>query len=458
MLTALAALAGGAWAQGNESLIAVDVPIAGQQSSFGDWFTDALRGERVRVRRASLDDLGGAESGAACVVTWSEPNRPGGDTKRLRAFVRAGGGIVYVIGEGNRHVNRARAFFGPLDVNVRALDGGAGAAQWAPHPLTEGLSDLGAVTAGSSISGAGASPLIRTGGRPIAVAFDWGPLGRAVIIDHSVLFDQLYEATPRPAAREFLVRAALWAARVGKDADEFAEGPKFDDRPGGEEPPARPPVEGLAWDRALVDLPADSKGTWPALRAVILAELERAGLQTEEPRSREGEPVIDSGALERAGLLVIGSGREGDEVHWSEPLAVGWFFSRGGRILAIPHAASGSMKRMVGFNALLTQLRIAVSLERDNGRAELVLHPITRGIRMPDEGLPVRQGARVWAPLTDPLVTVRRSPAAVAWQLGEGRIVIIDGELLRAQRRQNRPYPEMVELLRNSIRWLQGDL
>jgi hypothetical protein len=112
---------------------------------------------------------------------------------------------------------------------------------------------------------------------------------------------------------------------------------------------------------------------------------------------------------------------------------------------------------MVGFNELLTQLRIAVSLERDNGRANLVLHPITRGIRMPEDGLRVRKGAVVWAPLTEPLVTVRNHPAAAAWQLGNGRIVVIDGQLLLSQRGEDEPYREMVTLLRHSLEWLMGE-
>lgn len=116
------------------------------------------------------------------------------------------------------------------------------------------------------------------------------------------------------------------------------------------------------------------------------------------------------------------------------------------------------MGRMVGFNEMLTQLRIAVSLERDNGRAQLVEHPITEGIRMPEDGLGMRGGARVWAPLTEPLVTVRNQPAAVAWQRGEGRIVVIDGQLLLSQGGEDEPYPEMVTLLRNSIEWLEGEL
>jgi hypothetical protein len=360
-----------------------------------------------------------------------------------------------VVGEGPRHLRRARAVLGPLDVNVRELDGGAGSAEWASHPLTDGSPDLGAVTAGASISGAGAMPLIRSGGRDLAVAFDWGPLGRAVILDHSVLFDQLHEASPRPAVRDFLVRATVWAARVGEEVVESPidrpEIPSIEELMGED---AAGPIEHMT---AVVDLPDDDRHDWPALRELLLDEIERAGLETDMPQARDGGPVLDSDALERAGIVVVGSGREEAEVHWSEPLALGWFFNRGGRILAIPHAAGGTMGRMVGFNELLTQLRIAVSLGRENGRTQLVLHPITRGISMPEDGLRMRDGAQVWAPLTRPLVTVRSRPAAVAWQLGEGRIVIIDGQLLLTQRKQDEPYRQMVSLLRNSIEWLMGE-
>jgi hypothetical protein len=275
-------------------------------------------------------------------------------------------------------------------------------------------------------------------------------------VDHSVLFDQLHEASPRPAVRDFLVRATMWAARAG-DWTTRPEPPDRSEIPGVEELIGEQPVGRPAHDTAVLDLPDDAKNDWPAISDLLHRELERADLEIEEPTPREGKPLLDSDTLERAGIVVIGSGRDGEQVHWSEPLALGWFFNRGGRILAIPHAAGGTMTRMVGFNELLTQLRIAVSLERDNGRMELEQHSITDGIRMPSNGLPLRKGARVWAPLTEPLVTVRGAPAAAAWQLGEGRIVIIDGQLLLPQRKQEEPYDQTVRLLSNAIDWLMGE-
>lgn len=451
------AVAVGAWAQDGGPLIAIDLPGEGAQYEFGGWLEDALRDEGVRVTRPQRAAEAFADE-PACVVTWSEPRRGSGETRRLRRHVRSGGGLVYVVGEGERHLRRARTFLGPLDIDVRPLDGGAGAADWGPHPLTEGSPDLGAVNAGTAISGAGGSPLIRTGGRQIAVAFDWGPLGRAVILDQSVLFDQLHEASPRPAVRDFLVRAALWTARADEDTA-AAEEPR--------ERPHVPSIEELIGEQAaapvthrtaILDLPDGDRDNWNQIRRLLRAELERAEIDLRDPRRSEGEALLSSGTLEGTGLIVLGSGRESDEIHWSEPMALGWFFERGGRILAIPHAAGGSMGRMVGFNEMLTQLRIAVSLGRDNGRAHLAPHPITRRIRMPEDGLGMREGAQVWAPLTEPLVTVRNRPAAASWQSGEGRIVIIDGQLLLSQRGEDEPYDEMVTLLRNSIQWLMGDL
>lgn len=446
----------GGWAQDGDPLVAIDLPTMGPQYRFGGWLEDALADEDVRVRWPHLDEIGELQDAPGCVVTWSDPERGPRETRRLRGHVRSGGGLIYVVGDGRAHLRRARTLLGPLDVDVRDLDGGAGAAEWASHPLTEGSPDLGAVGPGSAISGPGASPLIRVGGREVAAAFDWGPLGRAVILDRSVLFDQLNETSPRPAVRDFLIRATLWAARAGEQQQpppppERPQIPSIDELIGDEA------VSPIAFNTAVADLPEGKKNNWDAIRDLLITELERAELDVEQPRKREGEPLLDSDELERAGMVVLGSSREGDQVHWSEPLALGWFFNRGGRILAIPHAAGGTMYRMVGFNKLLTELRIAVSLERGNGRLSLVEHPITDGISVPEDGLPMRGGAQVWAPLTDPLVEVRRRPAAIAWQLGEGRIVVIDGQLLLSQRGQQEPYPEMVALLRNSIEWLMAE-
>ncbi len=450
-------LVGPAVAEEDEPIVAIDLPTMGPQARFGNWLEGALRDEPVRVRWPKFDERGELEDAPACVVTWSDPDRTGRETKRLRGHVRDGGGVVYVVGEGERHIRSARSLLGPLDVTIDELDGGAGSPEWVEHPLTGGFEEPGAVTAGAAISGVGGSPLIRVGGSQIASAFDWGPLGRAVIIDQSVLFDQLHEASPRPAVRDFVLRAALWAARAGEWSApaEPTEGP---DIPSVEELIGQQSVSPVAYETAVVDLPDDDRDRWPAVRALLADELERAELEVEEPRQREGEPLLDADALERAGIAVIGSGREGTEIHWSEPLAVGWFFNGGGRILAIPHASGGTMKRMVGFNKLLTQLRVAVSLERDDGRARIVPHPITDGIELPEEGLRVGDGAHIWAPLTESLVTVNDAPAAAAWQLGEGRIVIIDGELLLPHGDEERPYREMVSLLRNSIEWLMGEM
>ncbi|GEM_PF-5512672 len=439
----------GALAQGRDPLVLLNLPRGTEAQGLGSWLQDALRDEPVRVRTGTLDALG-LDGQTAAVITWTDPRGGGADTKRLRSYLRSGGGLIYVIGEGRQHITRARALLGPLNLTVTQLDGGAGSSRWVDHPLTEGLQDPGAVTPGSAISGPGASPLIRSGNRDIAVAIDWGEFGRAVVLDHSVLFDQVYEAGPRPSVRPFLLRAALWAA--GVEPGEPVKRREFDD-----EPPQMGPVGGLVSNTAVLDLPADEKDNWGEIRRVLLDGLQQAGLSVTEPRLREGEPLLDADTLASAGMLVIGSGRDSEQVDWVEPLAVGWFFDHGGRILAIPRAAGGTLTRMVGFNELLTQLRIAVSLERDNGQAQIVPHPITRGITTPDNGLRVREGAQVWAPLTEPLVMVRDRPAAVAWQRDQGRIVVIDGELLRAQRGQQRPYPQMLELLRNSLDWLRGD-
>jgi hypothetical protein len=304
LLIGLAATA--AAAQGAEPLVVIDLPDEGPQHQFGDWLQSALSGEQVRARWSRVSDTTGQQEAPACIVTWSDPQRGAGGTRRLRGHVRDGGGIVYVVGEGTRHVRRARTFLGPLDVNVTELDGGASSAQWASHPLTDGSPDLGAVIAGSSISGVGGSPLIRSGGRQIATAFDWGPLGRAVILDQSVLFDQLHAASPRPAVRDFLVRATLWAARAGESAPDR---PETATRP---EPAARPeipsieellgqePAGPVEHNTAVLDLPDDDRQDWGDLRDLLRAEVENARLEVSEPTRREGEPLLDAGALESA--------------------------------------------------------------------------------------------------------------------------------------------------------------
>ncbi len=451
---ALAAVCG---AQDDGPPVRLDLPTTGPQFSLGAWLTQALVGEAVTASWPKAEEGSALEEPAAAIVTWSNPERDGVEIEQLRAHVRSGRGLVYVVGAGEAHIQRARSLLGPLDVNVQEADGGSGYASWEEHPLTEGAEAIGAVTPGVTISGVGGSPLAEVGGRAIAMAFDWGPLGRAVIVDESMVFDQLHQDSPRPAVRDVLIDAVLWAARAGEGAAAETpagpvparlEGPIWGDLP--EPGPVGPPAR----MGALLDVPEEGDG-WPQIRDRLLRELERADLEVDEPRVQEGEPVITEERLARAGMLVVGSGRE--SVEFAEPLAVERFFAAGGRLLFIGHAQARSQRRMIGFNDLLTGLPIATTLNRPGGGVALAPHAITAGLGLEEE-LRVPGGMQIWAPLTDTLVTVDGRPAAAAWQSGEGRIVVIDGELLRPRDDERRAPEPMRMLLRRAIRWLLGEI
>ena len=436
-----------------EPLVLLDLPAEGPPSNLGAWLQGELGGEALRVHWPDPGERVRLADGPECLVTWSQPNRPAGSVKQLRAQVRSGGGMVYVIGAGDRHIRQARSLWGPIDVNIQPQKGvGASDARWAAHPLTAGGDSIGAVIAGSSISGSGGSPLIRAGGLTVAMAFDWGPMGRAVLLDQSVLFDQLHEANPRPAMRDLLVRAVTWAA--GADLSEPAV---VVDRP------PVPPVGELIgetsvtapeFDRAFVNLP-QGRDHWKDIRPVVMDELERRGLDMRMPRVPEGEPVFTTERLDRTGLLVFGTDRE--EVHWTESITIGRYFEQGGRILCIPHARRRTQERMMGLNDLLSQLRITASLGRPRGQVEFVEHPITGRMRGSDD-LTVPAGVQIWGPLTSPVATARNRSLVSTYERGEGRIVLIDGELLRLTEERNRPHRDVLTLLRRSLDWLLGDL
>ena len=452
------ALAAASGAQDDGPLVLLDLPTTGPQFSLGGWLTQALVGEPVTASWPEADKEPLPEEPAAAIVTWSDPGRDGLEMKQLRAHVRNGRGLVYVVGAGEANIQRARALLGPLDVNVAAADGGSGFASWAEHPLTAGAEAIGTVTPGATISGVGGSPLAQVNGQAIAMAFDWGPLGRAVILDQSMVFDQMHQDSPRPAAREVLIDAVLWAAQAEEGAAAVEtppgpaparlEGPVWRDLP--EPGPVGPPARMAA----LLDVPTEGDG-WPEIRELLLRELERADLAVDESRTAEGEPAITAERLERAGVLVVGSGRE--SVEFTEPLAVERFFGAGGRLLFIGHAQARSQRRMIGFNDLLTGLPIATTLNRPGGEVALVPHAVTEGLALGEE-LRVPGGMQIWAPLTDPLVTVNGRPAAAAWQSVQGRIVVIDGELLRPRDDERRAPETMRMLLRRALEWLVGEI
>lgn len=457
----LLAFAAPCTARAEEPVVALELPTEGPQFSFGSWLQQALAGESVIVRWPDADRVGPPGEVPACIVTWSNPKRSGRETRRLRAQVREGRGLVYVIGAGNAHINRARRFWGALDVVIEKANGGSGYAEWAIHPLTEGAGNIGSVTPGATILGVGGSPLATVGGQPVAIAFDWGPLGRAVIIDQALIFDQLHQESPRPAVRDVLVAAVKWAAEPAPDEGQY-EAPKIsrfrNKEPGmsiWSELTEPGPVSLPAAMTALLDVPEEGDG-WPEIRPLLVRELERAGLEIEgAPPVAEGEPVLTPDLLEQTGVLVVGSGRE--SVHYTEPVEVERFFDEGGRILFVGHARPRSQRCIIGFNQLLSAFPITTTLNRFGGRAELVPHPITEGLPAPDNRK-IRPGLRIWSPLADVLVVVGDQPAAAAWQSGEGRIVVIDGELLRAQGDDEQAMESFRLLLRRSIEWLLGQI
>jgi hypothetical protein len=447
----LALLAGLAIAQ-QDAVVEIDLPADGPQHSFGSWLVGELADDRLTTRWPEVERQGRPDSPPATIVAWTRPNRAGGDAKRLRAQVRDGRGMVFVIGPGEQHIREARTIWGPLDVNIQRQQGGTSDARWVAHPLTEGGRSIGAVEAGTSISGDGGSPLIRAGGQTVAMAFDWGPLGRAVILDSSVIFDELHEASPRPALRDFLTRSIEWTA--GLDSVESPGLPTPGDRPAVRDVPGTPPVEAPVSDRVLIAMP-DSGDNWAEITRMVIPELERRNLNLRSARATGDEPFFTDDRLDRTGLLVLGSDRT--EVHWTEPMAIARYLEQGGRILCVPHVDRRNQPRMIALNQLLSQLRITVSLGRRGGQIVLGDHQITERVTMPDD-LRADGGTQVWAPLTTPLVRVDNRPAAVAWQHGDGRIVIIDGELLRLQEGRGQPHRDIRTLLRRSLDWLMGDL
>ncbi len=435
----------------DRALVRLDLPDTGPAYQFGGWLQSALA-PAARTRWPDVDERGALEEQPDCIVSWSRSQRPDTGVKLLQDHVRAGGGAVFVVGAGDEHVRYARAVWGPLDVNIQAQDRSASDARWVSHPLTEGGEAIGAVETGSRLSGDGGSPLIRAGGATVAIAFDWGPLGRAVLIDEGVIFDQLHEASPRPALRDFIVRAAEWAAQI-EEREPTVE-PERASPPSIEELIGAPAVDAPVSDRTIVILP-ETEDHWAEIHPIVMRELERRDLNLRVPRVHEGDPVFTSERLDRAGLLVLGPQRE--KAEWTEPHVIRRFFQQGGRILCIPHARGGTQERMVGLNELLRPLRITANLSRPRGTLKIEEHAITERLSFPDD-LRIDHGAQIWAPLASPLVTVNGRMVAAAYQEGEGRIVIIDGEFLRLTEDRDRPDRDVLALLRRSLRWLLGDL
>ncbi len=456
VLAAVVAVAAPAVARADDDapLVLLDLATIGPTYDFGVWLMDALDDEGLRGRWPDFDEAGEVEESPACVVTWSDPSRGGVWTKRMRGHLSRGGGMIYIVGTGPRHLRAARDFWAWLGIDIEAADGEAGFARWGRHPLTEGLPNIGAADPGAYISGAGGSPLIRCGGDALAMAFDWGEQGRGVIVDQGVLGDQLNSAQPRPALRELLMRCARWTAGAAPPADQDTDVPDTDapdvDIP---EPVA---IGAMASDRVLVDIAADDQ-EWPRISERVVSALEAADLRVEMADAAQGQPRLTEESLAGMGMVVIGAAR--DDFTWSEGLALRRFVDAGGRALLLVREQKKPHARMVSFNGLLVELELAASLGRRRGKVQLHRHAITKGVGsrsvLRSEDILVGPGARIWAWQADPVISVFGSVAAAAEQTETSRLFIMDAGLLLPWQQRD-PADSIFAVLTNAVKWLTG--
>jgi len=441
-----------ALAQEAEPLVLFDLATLGAPHSFGTWLQDALAGEPFEVRWPDLDEAGSLDETAACVVTWSNPARSGEEARQMRGLLRCGGGVLYVVGARAAQLAAARSFWAALDVNVQPTAGGSGFPTWVEDTLTEGLAALGAVTPNCILPGRDGKPLITVGGQPVAMSFDWGEHGRAIIVDQALLSDPLSTQRPPAPMRDFLSRCVRWAIKPQaapaepEDEPEPVPEPTFEVE---EAEPLGPPASNLA----LVDLDA-SEDNWPQIAPRVVQALEAADLQVTKAGAVRGEPLLTKDSLDGVGVLAIGSCRDFAP---SEAIAISRFCATGGRLLLLAHTSpvARTRFRMIEFNEILTELELAVSLGRPRGQAKFASHPITRRLRDVDSAPP---GIQIWSYLSDTLVEVFGRPAAVAMQSDNSRAVLMDGGLLLPAPREEQPAREFVRLLERSVKWLTGEL
>lgn len=429
-------------------LILLELRPEGPAGDFGLWLTEQLQDQDLTVRWPERDLAGQVERLPSCVVTWSDAERSGDRQRYLRNLLGQGVGMVYVVGTGRGQLRNARSFWANLDIDIEQAGGESGFAIWGRHPITVGLPSIGATDPETYISGPGGTPLIRFGGQTLAAAFDWGPDGRAVIMDQAILGSQLASAAPRPALRQFLVRSVLWAAQLWPQEPGPAAAATVTQPP--EPGPAGEPVGPMLGDRAAVDIAADDGG-WREIRELVESALERRGIGV---RSLHGSERLTPENLAYRGIVVVGATRE--DFTWAEALALRRYFEQGGRLLLLALDEPRPHPRIIAFNRLLADLELAVSLGRQKGKAEFAAHEITRGLYRGEQGggkeLPVGPGAQVWAWQTEPLVIAGGGVAAAALQTENSRLVIMDAGLLLPYRDSD-PGP-FITLLNNAIQWL----
>lgn len=367
------------------------------------------------VELVDAEQMASEEAAVTVVVMGDDQASKEGRGAELEEFVRAGGGLVLLIGRSRRHLEQANTFLKPQGMEIVSDSQARGPVAWVDSPLTTGLQPSPSGSLHLQIRADRLVPIARQNERIVAAGMSLGE-GGVIVIPTEIVAEGLEQDPPDHNGLRLVVRAVSWAGRVAELA---AISPTPAPLPTPQLPPPAPtqlPLERRDFQGAVLYDCMAAEDNWPQINGWVQEALSQTGLPVKALRVQDAESPLVEALQSNPELVVLGSWREYSE---EEIGAVGHYVAVGGRLLALAHAHSARQIRLVYLNQMLSQFGVLVCLGRRGGVAE------QPGVDQLPGGVRIR-GANI-----EPLVAIGDEVVAATNTYQQGRVAVLDaGPLL----------------------------
>ncbi len=388
----------------------IDLPSSGRLRDVEQHLVSSLQSRGVEVVEAPVRQL--PDPAPTSLVTDDNSLRDAQWRETLAQFIRAGGGMVLIVGRGQRHVEQANTFLTALGMEIVAERATLAALEFYPSALTVGLSPPEAGSLRMRIAGERIVPIARQGGSIVCAGVPVDEGGVIVIPDQLVVAD-IKQPPEQRSGLALLARAVSWSSRLAQLAAVSVA-------PGMSIPPGHValPLERRDFAGAILYDCQASEDHWPQIAAVVVGALEQSELPIKALRIRDVEDPLVEALRSRPELVVLGSWRWFSVTELAE---IYQYVASGGSLLALAHAHTDRQIRLVCLNQALTQFGAVCALSRAGGPAQATGGPLPELGNIP-------WGTRVVGRAVEPLITVAdgRQLAAGYLEFQNGRVMIMD--------------------------------
>ncbi len=397
----------------SKEIVAVDLPDYGHEGQVRRELVRELESRGVEL--VDAQQMASEEVAPTAIVVADDRVSEEGWAEELAEFVRAGGGLVLLIGRSRRHLEQANVFLKPRGLEIVSDSQARGPVVWVNSPLTTGLQPPPSGSLRLRISAPRLVPIVKQNDRIVAAGIPLGK-GGIIVIPTEIVAEGLQQDPPDYNGLQLVVRAVSWAGRVAQ-LSVISPTPRPSPTPQLPTPaPTQLPLERREFGDAVLYDSMAAEDNWPQINGWVQEALSQTGLPLKALRVREAEDPLVEALQSGPELVVLGSWREYSE---EEIGAVGHYVAAGGRLLALAHAHSARQIRLVYLNEMLSQFGVLVCLGRSGGVAEQpAVGQLPGGVRI--------RGANL-----EPLAAIGDEVVAATATYQQGQVAVLDaGPLL----------------------------